>query len=76
MFRSITLKEKHEFLKRLGKHYTNLILDENSTLFTEEINNEVYLKHNRPGLIVSSTSWTEDEDFSIFLEALQGKIYE
>ncbi|KAJ8915772.1 hypothetical protein NQ315_004584 [Exocentrus adspersus] len=71
IFRPITLKEKHAFLQSLGKDYKMLILDDNSTLFTEVIDNEVRLKENRPGLIVSSTSWTEDEDFSVFLAALQ-----
>lgn len=74
IFRPITLKEKHEFFIQLGKSYKNLVLDDNSTLFTEVINNEVCLKENRPALIVSSTSWTEDEDFSILLEALQGEL--
>lgn len=72
IFHPITLKEKHEFFINLGKCYKNLVLDDNSTLFTEIIHNEICLKPNRPGLVVSSTSWTEDEDFSIFLEALQG----
>ena len=34
----------------------------------------VTMKLSRPGILVSSTSWTEDEDFSILLEAL--KAYE
>ena len=29
------------------------------------------MKPTRPGVLVSSTSWTEDEDFSILLDALQ-----
>ncbi|XP_078036706.1 chitobiosyldiphosphodolichol beta-mannosyltransferase [Augochlora pura] len=71
-FHPISLAEKHQFLLSLSKTY-NVFKgpDENSTIFTEYRSDEVHLKPERPGLIVSSTSWTEDEDFSILLNALE-----
>ena len=43
------------------------------TLFTQEINGQVQLRPDRPGILFSSTSWTPDEDFSLLMEALQCK---
>ncbi|CAH1179486.1 unnamed protein product [Phaedon cochleariae] len=71
IFRSISVEEKHDFLIQLGKKYHQLVCTENSTLFTEKVNGKVFLKSSRPGVLVSSTSWTEDEDFTILLSALQ-----
>ncbi|XP_074028006.1 ALG1, chitobiosyldiphosphodolichol beta-mannosyltransferase [Leptinotarsa decemlineata] len=71
IFRSISLEEKDIFLKRLGKRYNQIISRDGSTVFTENTNDGVRLKPSRPGLLVSSTSWTEDEDFSILFSALQ-----
>ncbi|XP_053998095.1 chitobiosyldiphosphodolichol beta-mannosyltransferase [Hylaeus anthracinus] len=72
IFQSISLMEKHTFLSKLSEKY-NIFKGskENSTVFTEYRLNKVYLSSERPGFIVSSTSWTEDEDFSILLNALQ-----
>lgn len=42
-----------------------------STAFTEKLSTgEINLKKNRPGIIVSSTSWTPDENFTILINAL------
>lgn len=49
----------------------------NETLFTQSVRRDadgaisVRLRKDRPALLVSSTSWTPDEDFSILLDALK-----
>ncbi|XP_006649500.1 UDP-glycosyltransferase TURAN [Oryza brachyantha] len=80
-FRPASLTEKHELFSRLGNSICSAIgnddcisvekevEDRNTTVFTSQIDGEVFLKPNRPALVVSSTSWTQDEDFSILLEA-------
>ncbi|XP_046603493.1 chitobiosyldiphosphodolichol beta-mannosyltransferase-like [Neodiprion virginianus] len=72
-FHSITLAEKHLFLLKLSKVYEQLCgQDQKSTAFTETLENgEIALRKERPALIVSSTSWTPDEDFEILISALQ-----
>lgn len=46
--------------------------EENDTVFTEKEEGEITMKQSRPGLLVSSTSWTEDEDFYTLFRALAG----
>ncbi|CAH9106489.1 unnamed protein product [Cuscuta epithymum] len=83
-FRPASLEEKHKFLCRISKNIQEPYgqkdclsygilgtdnVDSNKTPFTTQTGNGIYLNQNRPALIVSSTSWTPDEDFEILLEA-------
>ncbi|GFP98847.1 chitobiosyldiphosphodolichol beta-mannosyltransferase [Phtheirospermum japonicum] len=83
-FRPASLAEKHNLFCRISKNinepdglrdcvgngltgaHNN---DPNTTPFTTLVDSDISLKQNRPALVVSSTSWTPDEDFGILLEA-------
>lgn len=72
-FRPISVEEKHALFLILSEYY-EIFRGENDscTLFTETLSNgEIQMRSDRPALMVSSTSWTEDEDFSILLNALE-----
>lgn len=74
-FQCITVDQKHELFQKLAKVYAEFRSSDGSfdeaTAFTiRNDNGEVKLREDRPGLIVSSTSWTPDEDFKILLDAL------
>jgi len=70
-FRPISTEEKHNLFLRLGNEYEAFKGESSSsTVFTREKDGQIELRDQRPGLVVSSTSWTEDEDFSILLDAL------
>lgn len=77
-FRPTSLEEMHELMMKLGPYFeekcpelsTIRALDRDSTLFTKYIDSELVMRKDRPALVISSTSWTADEDFSILLDAL------
>lgn len=81
-FRPITLDEKHFFITKLSLQYPEFADVEEvnrnesvleATVLTEKNSeNVVSLRSDRPGILFSSTSWTDDEDFSILLNALEG----
>lgn len=80
MFRPLSVPERHEFLMRMNTDlcsacpqswYSGLDTSR-QTLFTEQdaMTGTIRLRKGRPALVTSSTSWTEDEDFGILLDAL------
>eukprot|EP00548_Thalassiothrix_antarctica_P020137 CAMPEP_0194187548 /NCGR_PEP_ID=MMETSP0154-20130528/51366_1 /TAXON_ID=1049557 /ORGANISM="Thalassiothrix antarctica, Strain L6-D1" /LENGTH=288 /DNA_ID=CAMNT_0038907349 /DNA_START=219 /DNA_END=1082 /DNA_ORIENTATION=- len=73
MFQPLQLSDQHEFLSRIQKslncHWEKDLL-KTQTFFTENVNGKIISRMNRPVLVTSSTSWTEDENFDILLDAL------
>ena len=75
-FRPISVEESHKLFQKLAQKYPEFYKsDANSkicdeTAFTTNENGVYSWLDNRPALLISSTSWTEDEDFGILLNAL------
>ncbi|XP_054616082.1 chitobiosyldiphosphodolichol beta-mannosyltransferase isoform X4 [Dunckerocampus dactyliophorus] len=80
IFQETPLKTQHKLFQRLS--HTHPVFRHSSedddeaveaTVFSvrDPAKDTVTLRPGRPALLVSSTSWTEDEDFSILLQALQ-----
>lgn len=81
-FRPVDLVQKHELFMKLSKDYPQFMpkcysdLKESgvleSTALTQKLSNGTVLyKSERMAILVSSTSWTPDEDFGILLKALE-----
>lgn len=84
-FKPLSLREKHNFYYKMKMQIpqfkesleeacdlTNLERQETRFTMADVINKNVIMSRpHRPAIIISSTSWTEDEDFDILLDALQ-----
>jgi len=78
MFKQSTVEERHQLFLKLSKDYSIFKTREVSdvsgteqTVFTyRSSDGDVQFQPGRPALLLSATSWTEDEDFSILLNAL------
>ena len=73
----ITTEESHNLFLKLGEKYPEFlpkhqnIKNDSNTAFTSVDSKKQYIwNKQRPAILISSTSWTEDEDFGILLEAL------
>ncbi|XP_071948728.1 chitobiosyldiphosphodolichol beta-mannosyltransferase-like [Antedon mediterranea] len=75
IFKETPLTQKHELFLKLSEDYFGFGDGSTrgiKTAFTEDTRSSgVVEKSDRPALVISSTSWTEDEDFSILLGALE-----
>ncbi|XP_064546649.1 chitobiosyldiphosphodolichol beta-mannosyltransferase [Drosophila montana] len=81
-FHPIELAQKHELFMKLSKDYAQFMPQcyadlkqsgvlESTSLTQKLANGTVLYKPQRQAILVSSTSWTPDEDFGILLQALE-----
>lgn len=74
-FKQLGVEEKHCFYEKLADQYgiDGLKDAKEESLLTEFVDGLPAMKAQRPAILVSSSSWTEDEDFHILVEALESK---
>lgn len=85
IFQPLAMEEKHRVLQRLAPQLSSSIVGTAtpfwlqsslavpgcSLVAKEYADHRVVSRSSRPAIVISSTSWTEDEDFSVLLSAAQ-----
>jgi len=78
IFQPVSIDVTHTLFQRLQKENPTLKqgtaqanLHDNATLLTVADGNKITFRTGRPAVIVSSTSWTPDEDFGLLYAALE-----
>ncbi|CDW53698.1 chitobiosyldiphosphodolichol [Trichuris trichiura] len=70
-FAPLSINGQHDFLTLMAKRYAEFRIDEHESRFTFEQQDGTCVKRtDRPCILLTSTSWTPDEDFGLLLEAL------
>ena len=64
---------KHNLFHRLRADFTDCYHNQEMThtLITKKIKSVISLRNERPAIVLSSTSWTLDEDFGILFDAIE-----
>ncbi|KAJ5067814.1 chitobiosyldiphosphodolichol beta-mannosyltransferase [Anaeramoeba ignava] len=74
-FHETSIDEKHELFQRIKSDLVPLnkclIPNTGENLFTELVEEKPILKKTRPALVISSTSWTKDDNFEMLVEAAE-----
>lgn len=82
-YRQSSIQQTHALMHKLRSELASALhpndlcaqayleMPEEETIVTEWINGVPQLKASRPAVLVSSTSWTPDEDFAILLKAVE-----
>ncbi|EDO36970.1 predicted protein [Nematostella vectensis] len=83
-FKPTDVMSQHKLFMKLSSDYpvfgqtkslpefAEKVVEEVSAMTVKTNKGSIHQREDRPALIVSSTSWTEDEDFSVLLDALEG----